>query len=73
MTTVTSEKKKTSFFREVQNELKKVTWTTKEELIFSTKTVILSTIVVGFAIYGFDLVVRGVFQGVGNLFRMIFG
>ena len=45
MSTITPQKKKQSFFREVINELKKVTWTTKEELLMSTKAVIIATFV----------------------------
>jgi preprotein translocase subunit SecE len=67
------EKKKLSYFREVQNELKKVTWTSKEELIFCTKAVIIATFLFGLAIYVVDLVIRGGLEGVAGLFRMIFG
>ena len=72
MTTIT-EKKKESYFREVQNELKKVTWTSKEELIFCTKAVVAATFIFGFSIYIVDLGIRGVFQAIGTLFRMMFG
>jgi preprotein translocase subunit SecE len=70
---VTREKKKLSYFREVQNELKKVTWTSKEELLFCTKVVILSTFFFGFAIYLIDLTIRGGLNLAGALVRMIFG
>lgn len=74
MTTITTrEKKKLSFFREVQNELKKVTWTSKPELLLCTKAVIIATFVFGFAIYFVDLAIRGVFDGAGSIVRMIFG
>jgi preprotein translocase SecE subunit len=72
MTTVT-ERKKLSYFREVQNELKKVTWTEKGELIFSTKAVIIATFIFGFAIYVADLAIRGTLDGMGHLARLIFG
>jgi len=72
MSTIT-EKKKLSYFREVQNELKKVTWTSKEELIFCTKAVIVATFIFGFAIYVVDLGIRGALELAGSLFRMIFG
>ncbi|HSX26465.1 MAG TPA: preprotein translocase subunit SecE [Chlamydiales bacterium] len=68
-----TEKKKLSYFREVQNELKKVTWTSKEELILCTKAVIVATFIFGFAIYVVDLGIRGALELVGALFRMIFG
>ncbi len=73
MATITTEKKKQSYFREVQSELKKVTWTSKQELMFSTKAVIFATFLFGLAIYAVDLVIRGVLNGVGSLFQAIFG
>ena len=72
MATIT-EKKKISYFREVQNELKKVTWTSKEELIFCTKAVIIATFLFGLAIYAVDLGIRGTLDLASNLVRMIFG
>jgi preprotein translocase subunit SecE len=76
MTMATStgkERKKLSYFREVQNELKKVTWTSKQELFYSTKAVILATFVFGFAIYFADLGIRGVLDGIGSIARLVFG
>jgi preprotein translocase subunit SecE len=72
MTTII-EKKKVTYFREVQNELKKVTWTSKEELIFCTKAVIIATFVFGLTIYGVDLCIRGLLDMAGNIVRMVFG
>ena len=73
MTTITTEKKKASYFREVQNELKKVTWTSKAELIFCTKAVIIATFLFGFAIYLVDLGIGGVLKAANALFQVIFG
>lgn len=73
MSTIAGEKKKVSFLREVQNELKKVTWTSKEELIFCTKAVVIATFLFGLTIYAVDLSIRGVLDLVGNFVRMIFG
>lgn len=72
MTTITPEKK-VSYFREVQNELKKVTWTSKEELIFCTKTVVIATILFGLGIYVVDLGLRGILDLANHFVRMIFG
>jgi len=72
MSTIT-EKKKLSYFREVQNELKKVTWTSKEELLLCTKAVVLATLAFGLAIYLVDLAIRGSLEFAGVIFRMIFG
>lgn len=69
----TTTRKKLSYFKEVQEELKKVTWTSKQELIMSTKAVIIATFAFGFAIYLADLTVRGFLDGVGSIARMIFG
>lgn len=73
MSTITKETKKLSYLREVQNELKKVNWTSKPELITSTKAVIIATFVFGFSIYLADLTVRGFLDGVGYLARLVFG
>ncbi len=73
MSTIAGEKKKSSYLREVQNELKKVTWTSKEELIFCTKAVIIATFIFGLAIYAIDLGIRGVLDTAANVVRMIFG
>jgi len=74
MTTLsTGEKKKLSYFREVKNELRKVTWTSKDELILCTKAVVFATFFFGFAIYLVDLAIHGSLGAVANLFRMIFG
>jgi preprotein translocase SecE subunit len=72
-TLTTNDRKKLSYFREVQNELKKVTWTSRQELIHSTKAVIITTFVFGFSIYLADLVVRGFLDGVGYLARLVLG
>ncbi|HSX37270.1 MAG TPA: preprotein translocase subunit SecE [Chlamydiales bacterium] len=73
MTTITSEKKKLSYFREVQNELKKVTWTSKAELMFCTKAVIIATFLFGFAIYLVDFGIGAILKTANMLFQTIFG
>jgi preprotein translocase SecE subunit len=70
-TPTTSQRKKASYFREVQNELKKVTWTSRAELILSTRAVVIATFVFGFAIYLADLAIRGVLDGFAGLARLI--
>jgi len=72
-TITTREKKKLSYFREVQNELKKVTWTSKAELILCTKAVIIATFAFGFSIYFVDLAIRGLMDSASSVVRMIFG
>jgi len=73
MSAITGEKKKQSYFREVQSELKKVTWTSKEELLFCTRAVIIATFLFGLTIYVVDLGIRGILDVAGNFVRMIFG
>lgn len=73
MTTIIGEKKKVSYFREVQNELKKVTWTSREELIFCTKAVVIATFLFGLAIYVVDLGIRGMLDLAGKIVQMVFG
>ena len=72
-TPISGEKKRFSYFTDVKNELKKVTWTSKEELSFCTKIVIFATFFFGLAIYGIDLTIRGVLDGIAATLRMIFG
>lgn len=72
-TIIGGEKKKVSYFREVQNELKKVTWTSKEELIFCTKAVIIGTFVFGLTIYCVDLGIRGILETAANIVQRVFG
>ncbi|WP_220716070.1 preprotein translocase subunit SecE [Candidatus Rhabdochlamydia porcellionis] len=48
-----------SYIQGIKEELKKVSWTTKEELILSTKVVIAVTFICGVGIYFVDLLVKG--------------
>ena len=61
-----------SYLEELKAELKKVSWTTQEELLFSTKVVILSIFVFGFGIYFFDLVIKGILDLVALVVHFIF-
>lgn len=72
---ISSEEKvsKTSYLRELKEELKKVKWTTKEELILLTKIVVGSTFVLGFGIYAVDLTIKGVLTGFAALLHLILG
>lgn len=74
MSTISSgTKKKLSYFKAVQAELKKVTWTSKKELFSLTKAVILATFTFGLAIYAVDLLIRGSLNGMTSFLKMIFG
>jgi len=61
------------FIQEIKDELRKVSWTTKEELIFSTKAVIGSIFVLGLGIYGVDLIVKRVLDLISFAVHYIFG
>jgi len=67
------DKKKLSYLRELRNELKKISWTSKTEIIFSTKVVIIATFVFGFAIYGVDFMIRGAMNMLGAIMQSILG
>jgi len=68
-----SNKKKTFFLRDVQEELKKVTWTTKEELKTCTKIVIGATFFLGLGIYFSDLVIQSALQFISSIAKFIVG
>jgi preprotein translocase subunit SecE len=72
---ISSEEKtlKTSYLRELKEELKKVTWTTKAELILLTKIVVGATFVLGLGIYAVDLTIKGVLSGFAALLHLILG
>jgi preprotein translocase subunit SecE len=56
-----------SFFKEVQTEMKKVTWPTRGELYGSTAVVIATTVVLGVALGVFDAVIGHVAEFLLNL------
>ncbi|MBS0604451.1 MAG: preprotein translocase subunit SecE [Verrucomicrobia bacterium] len=70
-----SKKKKPafSFIQELKDELKKVSWTTKDELKLSTKVVIGATFLFGLGIYLFDLVIKGALDFIALVVHFIFG
>ncbi len=61
------------YIREFKEELKKVSWTSKEELFLSTKIVVGSTFVFGFGVYLVDLVVQGSLNGLHSLVFKVIG
>jgi preprotein translocase subunit SecE len=66
-------KPKRRFLQELKEELAKVSWTTKDELRFCTKTVIGVTFVLGIGIYLVDLFIKSSLDGFGAIVRLIFG
>jgi len=65
--------KKGSYFSEIKQEMTKVTWTTKEELVLLTKIVIGSVFVFALGIYFTDIVIRSALQTISFLARIITG
>ncbi len=70
-----SRKRKTAFrfVQELKEELKKVSWTTKEELRLSTKIVIGAIFLFGLGIYLFDLVIKGALDFIALIVHFLFG
>lgn len=61
------------FIQEMKDEMKKVSWTSKEELRFSTKLVILSMFIFGFSVYLVDFIVKGFLEAFKTAVHFIFG
>jgi preprotein translocase subunit SecE len=53
-----------AFFQDVVKEMKKVTWPTKEELLESTKVVIVVCIVLALFTYVIDMLISQVLKGI---------
>lgn len=62
-----------SFVKDLKEELKKVSWTSKAELIFCTKVVVWSTIIFGLGIYFIDLLIKGSLELIKMTIHFIFG
>lgn len=63
--------KKVSFLHNMKEEMKRVSWTTKDELRTCGKIVIGAIFFLGLGIYLVDLLIRLVINGIGNLVRLI--
>jgi preprotein translocase subunit SecE len=61
------------YIQELKEELRKVSWTTKDELKFSTKAVVAATFVLGLGIYLVDLVIKGCLDFISLAVHFIFG
>jgi preprotein translocase subunit SecE len=61
------------YIQELKEELRKVSWTTKDDLKFSTKAVIGTTFVLGLGIYLVDLVIKGSLDWITVAVQYIFG
>ena len=61
------------FLVEIKQELKKVTWTSREELLVYTKIVVGATFVLGLGIFLFDIVIQNLLGSLEALTRLIIG
>lgn len=61
------------FFGSVKQELKKITWTNKKDLMSFTKVVLASMFIVSFLIYLVDLCIQKSLQVVHLITQWIFG
>lgn len=52
------------YFEDVVKEMKKVTWPTKEELMESTKVVIIVCLILACFTYVIDMLINQVFKGI---------
>ena len=50
------------YWREFKEEFNKVTWVGKEELLFLTKVVVAAIVLLGFGIYGVDLLIKNILK-----------
>ncbi len=64
-------KSRVGMFEEFKEELKKITWTTQEELKVCTKVVLGSIFALGVGIYAIDLSIRGILEGFSQLAHLI--
>lgn len=68
--TVVTGGKAIDFIGDVKAELKKINWTSPEELQVYTKIVVGMTFFLGMGIYATDLVIQSFLSGLGVLFRL---
>lgn len=62
-----------SYLQQLKEELKKVSWTTKTELLFCTKVVVIATFAFGIGIYLVDLFMKGALELVKAIVQFAFG
>ncbi len=62
-----------SYIQELKDELKRVSWTSQGELSFSTKMVVLATLLFGVGIYLVDFVIKSGLEFIKVALHFIFG
>ena len=60
-------RKSSDFMIATEGEMKKVSWSTKREVIGSTKVVILFTLLMAISLFAVDLAFQGLFRALGVL------
>jgi preprotein translocase subunit SecE len=70
---VLSSKRVQDFVADVKSEIQKITWTSRDELIFYTKLVVGATFAFGMAIYALDLVIQGALGSLNYILHLISG
>lgn len=66
-----SSRKVQDFIEDVKSEIQKITWTSRDELIFYTKLVVGATFIFGMAIYLLDLTIQATLGGLNFLLHLI--
>lgn len=72
-TQILSTKRVQEFASEIKGEIQKITWTSRDELIFYTKLVVGATFLFGMAIYLLDLLIQASLVGLDFILRFISG
>lgn len=70
---VLSSKRVQEFVADVKSEIQKITWTSRDELIFYTKLVVGATFAFGMTIYVLDLVIQGTLGSLNYILHLISG
>ena len=63
----TEKPKKTSFFRGVKQEWKKITWPSKNDVVKQTAVVLVAIVLIGALIFGVDALVKLGMEWLTNL------
>ncbi|NGX42014.1 MAG: Protein translocase subunit SecE [Chlamydiae bacterium] len=66
-------KKIFDFISDIKSEFKKISWTSREELIVYTKVVVGATFVFGFGVYLMDVFFQNFLAGLNIALRVITG
>jgi preprotein translocase subunit SecE len=61
------------YIQEMKDELRKVSWTNKKDLKFSTKMVVISTLFFGVGIYSVDFLIKSGLDSIRTIVHFIFG